>query len=121
MTFIETLQARNAAFAKTDFNAALKMLPTQKTLLLGCVDPRVDPVDVLGVKLGEAAIIRNVGGRVTPSTLDTLAMLGVVSKRNGGQLGPNWNLIVLHHTDCGIKKIDQAPELLATFFGSPDL
>jgi carbonic anhydrase len=62
------------------------------------VDPRVDPVDVLGVEAGEAAIIRNVGGRVTPSTIDTLAMLRQVTRAAGGDLGAGWNLVVLHCT-----------------------
>jgi carbonic anhydrase len=35
-------------------------------MVVGCVDPRVDPAHVLGLSNGEAAIIRNVGGRITP-------------------------------------------------------
>jgi len=77
------------------------------------VDPRVDPVDVFGVEAGEAAIIRNVGGRVTPSTIDTLAMLRQVTRAAGGDLAAGWNLVVLHHTDCGITRLGGAPKLLA--------
>ena len=66
-------------------------------------------------------IIRNVGGRVTPSTIDTLAMLRQVTRAAGGDLGAGWNLVVLHHTDCGITRLGGAPKLLAGFFGiSPD-
>ncbi|WP_425343349.1 carbonic anhydrase [Pseudofrankia saprophytica] len=35
-------------------------------MVVGCVDPRVDPTHVLGLEQGEAAVIRNVGGRITP-------------------------------------------------------
>ena len=39
--------------------------PTPHTLqVLGCVDSRVDPAQVLGLDLGEAVVMRNVGGRV---------------------------------------------------------
>lgn len=47
-----------------------------KQLVIGCVDPRADPAEVLGPVLAEAAVIRNVGGRVTRATLKTKAMLG---------------------------------------------
>jgi carbonic anhydrase len=120
-TVIETLNGRNRDFASYRHVSSLKMMPSMKTLIIGCVDPRVDPVDVLGVEAGEAAIIRNVGGRVTPSTIDTLAMLRQVTRAAGGDLAAGWNLVVLHHTDCGITRLGGAPKLLAGFFGiSPD-
>ncbi len=62
--------------------------------------------DIFGLAPGEAAVIRNFGGRVTPATL-------------GGQFGPDWNLIVLHHTDCGIASLKSSPDLLAAYFGVP--
>jgi carbonic anhydrase len=118
MTFLDTLLERNQAFAAHDFPLGLKLMPREKTLIIGCVDPRVDPVDVLGVKLGEAAVIRNVGGRVVPETLQTMAMLRALGKVMGGELGsPGWHLVVLHHTDCGITRIAQSPEMLARYFG----
>jgi len=46
-----------------------------------------------------------------------MAMLRVVAKANGGEIGPGWNLIVLHHTDCGITCLTHSPELLAKHFG----
>ena len=92
-TVIETLNRRNRDFASYRHVSSLKMMPSMKTLIIGCVDPRVDPVDVLGVEAGEAAIIRNVGGRVTPSTIDTLAMLRQVTRAAGGDLAAGWNLV----------------------------
>ena len=117
MSVIETLTQHNDVFSRTSFPAGLKIIPKTKTMILGCVDPRVDPSDIFGLELGDAAIIRNVGGRVTPDVFDTLAMLRVVAKAGGGDLGASWNLIVLHHTDCGITRLTQSPELLAKYFG----
>jgi len=31
-----------------------------------------------------------------------MAMLRIVAKASGGDIRPGWNLIVLHHNDCGI-------------------
>jgi carbonic anhydrase len=78
---------------------------------------RLDPVDIFGLTPGEAAVIRNVGGRITPATLQTMAMLRIVAKTSGGEIGPGWNLIVLHHTDCGINCLVHSPDLLAKYFG----
>jgi carbonic anhydrase len=53
----------------------LTILPSLKVFVIGCVDPRVAPSHVLGLELGEAATIRNIGGRVTSSVLDELVLL----------------------------------------------
>jgi carbonic anhydrase len=116
MTTIDLLTERNAAFAAHRFSADLRINPSLKTMIIGCVDPRVDPAVMLGVELGEAAIIRNVGGRVTPVTLKTMAMLGRVGKANNGGSGPGWNFVVLHHTDCGMTDLAAFPDVLAEYF-----
>ena len=66
MNVIDTLTQRNEAFANSRFSAELKIMPSLKTMIIGCVDPRVDPFDIFGLAPGEAAVIRNVGGRITP-------------------------------------------------------
>src|SRR5277367_5080047 len=115
---IETLIKRNEVFASTRFSAGLKIMPSLKTIIIGCVDPRVDPAEIFGLAPGEAAVIRNVGGRIFPSTFQTLAMLRIVSKANGGdENGRGTNLIFLHHTDCGINCLAHSSELLAKHFG----
>ncbi|MNQ92847.1 Beta-carbonic anhydrase 1 [compost metagenome] len=118
MDFLQTLAQRNAAFADSGFSADLKIIPSRKTMIIGCVDPRVDPMDVLQLQPGEAAVIRNVGGRVNPALLETMAILRTVSRVGGSEVGEGWNLILLHHTDCGITGcLHHAPELLAKHMG----
>jgi carbonic anhydrase len=118
MDTIETLHARNKHFAAHQFTGGLAMMPALETMIIGCADPRVDPADVLGLKLGDAAVIRNVGGRITPATLQTMALLRLVAEADpGGPPGPGWLLIVLHHTDCGINRLTGYPDLLAEHFG----
>jgi carbonic anhydrase len=118
MDTIETLGKRNTRFAAHRFTGGLAMMPNLKTMVIGCADPRVDPAAVLGLELGDAAVIRNIGGRITPATLQTMAMLRLVAAAVlGGPPGPGWNLIVLHHTDCGINHLTGYPDLLAEHFG----
>ncbi len=75
MSTLDTLLERNHEFATHRFVAGLPMRPSLQTLIIGCADPRVDPVHILGLEPGEAVVLRNVGGRVTPGTLQLLSML----------------------------------------------
>lgn len=114
MTFVDTLLHRNEEFANDGFNPHLKMMPSSQALIIGCVDPRVDPIDIFKLKPGEAAIFRNVGGRVTPALIETMGLLRAVTNAAGRTIGPESHLIVLHHTDCGINHCHHhAPALLA--------
>lgn len=118
---VDSFLARNATFAETHEVAELPLLPTGRTIILGCVDPRVDPALVIGLGLGETAVIRNIGGRVTPATLRTIALLGAIAHNTGTRPGDGWNLVLVHHTDCGITRLLDIPDALAAELGvSPD-
>ena len=125
MTTLDTFMQRNREFAARQSAAGAPMpslpraLPNVKALVIGCADMRVDPAHLLGIKSGEAVVIRNIGGRVTPGTLEMLALLGrigqVAGEAPGG--GGEFHVIVLHHTDCGITRLARDPEMLAPYFG----
>jgi carbonic anhydrase len=118
MNFIETIIQRNEEFVHGGHSVNLKIIPSTKTILIGCLDPRVDPMDILGLKPGEAAIYRNIGGRINAALVETLILLPIVTKAVGQEMGHGWNLIILHHTDCGIVgSYKFAPDLLATHLG----
>lgn len=113
----DALVRRNAEFAASGLFEGLTIRATGNLRVIGCVDSRVDPSHVLGLGLGEATVIRNVGGRVTPSTIRTLAMLAKVSKANSGGLPQgDSHVAVLHHTECGIINLSAYPEMLAEYF-----
>lgn len=117
MTVIDTLIERNAEFAAHHFNPDLSFMPALRTIVIGCVDPRVDPAHILGLKLGEVVILRNIAGRINPTTLQMMGMLGMVAQAEGINPGSGFNLVVLHHTDCGITRLESKPEVLAGYFG----
>jgi carbonic anhydrase len=93
-------------------------LQTLKAVVIGCADMRVDPAQVLGIKPGEAVVMRNIGGRVTPGLLEEFDLLGrigeVAETIPGG--GGEFHLIVLHHTDCGSTRLVGDPAMLAHYF-----
>ena len=118
MDVLETMSKRNEQFVEDGFSASLKIIPTTKTIIVGCLDPRVDPMDILGLDPGEAAIIRNIGGRINPAVVETLTLLPAVAKAVGQTMGPGWTLVILHHTDCGIIGCyKHAPDQLARHLG----
>src|SRR4051794_19609019 len=84
---LDDLLGRNDTFANEHDVAELAMMPSLRTIIVSCVDPRVDPAIVADIALGEAVVIRNIGGRVTPGVLRTLGLLAAIARAGGGQAG----------------------------------
>ena len=111
MNTLEMLEKRNQEFAAHQFTTGLTPLGTLKTMIISCVDARVDPAHILGLEPGDAMVIRSIGGRVTPATLQTISMLLSIGANPGSM-----TLIVLHHTQCGITRMVGRPDMLADYF-----
>jgi len=79
-----------AGFDKGD----LPMPPAAKVAIVACMDARLNPYGLLGLKEGDAHVIRNAGGVVTADEIRSLA----ISQR---LLGTE-EIILIHHTDCGM-------------------
>ena len=94
------LVRRNAAFAATGAFAGLPFPTSDILQVLGCVDSRVDPSDVLGLKLGEGVVMRNIGGRITPAIIADIAYVGYLVDTKAPE-GPYFEVAIIHHTDCG--------------------
>ena len=117
MTAIDSLIQRNEEFATHGFAADLSLMPTLRTIIIGCVDPRVDPAHVLGIQPGEAIVIRTIGGRITPATLQTMALLGMLPQLEGAGPVTGLSFVVMQHTDCGITRLARVPDQLAAYLG----
>ncbi|TVY58884.1 Uncharacterized protein LSUE1_G008713 [Lachnellula suecica] len=78
---------------------ARKSAGIQGTVIISCSDPRIPPETFLALEKGEAAIIRNAGGRTRDAVRSLVALDAV------GNLG---TIIVVHHTDCGMSHTDEA-------------
>ena len=64
MTTLDSMLERNKGFATSQSAARELMpraLPNVKAIIIGCADMRVDPAYVLGIKPGEAVVMRNIG------------------------------------------------------------
>jgi carbonic anhydrase len=103
MSNIARLAGRNQAFAATGARQnvpALPFIPFLNLYIVTCIDCRVDPAEILGIKLGEALVERNIGGRVTPAVIRDIAYAGYLVESKAPQ-GPWFEVAVIHHTDCG--------------------
>jgi carbonic anhydrase len=124
MNNLDGMLQRNRDFAAHESAAGTLMpslpraLPKVKAVIIGCADMRVDPAHVLGIRPGEAVVMRNIGGRITPGLLEQLGLLGrigeVAGEIPGG--GDEFHIIVLQHTDCGITRLAGNPAMLARYF-----
>jgi carbonic anhydrase len=124
MDNLDNMLERNKDFAARQSAAGTLMpslpraMPNVKAIIIGCADMRVDPAHVLGIKPGEAVVIRNIGGRITPGLLEQLGLLGrigeVAGEIPGG--GGEFHIIVLQHTDCGITRLTGDPAMLTHYF-----
>ena len=78
MTRLTPLLERNEEFARGYTPAPLGP-PAQQVLIVTCLDHRVDPAAILGVRLGDAPVIRNAGGRVTQAVIDDVSYLAFLA------------------------------------------
>ncbi|MFQ6030543.1 MAG: carbonic anhydrase [Dehalococcoidia bacterium] len=101
---ITALVDRNHSFAEQFEAGDLTIRPSMSTIILTCVDARVDPAHIFGLGLGDAVVIRNTGGRINPAVMRDFAILGVLgTNMPGGAMLPE--LVVMHHTDCGMSRL----------------
>jgi carbonic anhydrase len=97
---IDSALERNREFAAAGGHEGAVVFPQLRLFVITCLDPRVDPAHFFGLGLGDAMVVRNVGGRVTPEVVDDVAFIGQVAE---GALpeGPLFEVAVVHHTQCG--------------------
>jgi carbonic anhydrase len=121
MSAHSTLLERNRQLAETFEHAEMRAFPKMNTMVLTCVDPRIDPAHILGVELGDALVVRNNGGRVTPAFIDELAALAaMVKKMTGSTEDPQFSVILMQHTQCGAESFAN-PEFAAALKASIDV
>jgi carbonic anhydrase len=102
MANIDPLLERNKHFATTDAREGASIVARHSVYVITCLDPRTDPSAFLELKLGDAVVTRNAGGRVSPGVLTDLAYIGYLSKRVTPG-GPRLQVAVIHHTQCGTR------------------
>ncbi len=93
----DELLANNQAFAADFEHRHLDVRPRRRLAVVTCMDSRLDVFGALGLRQGEAHVLRNAGGVVTDDVVRSLA----VSQR---RLGTE-EIILIHHTDCGMLTI----------------
>jgi carbonic anhydrase len=96
VSYTDELLKNAERFAESFDNGDLPLPPAKKVAVLACMDARVNPYRILGLEDGDAHVIRNAGGVVTDDEIRSLA----ISQR----LLETEEIILIHHTDCGMLK-----------------
>jgi carbonic anhydrase len=105
MAHAHTLIDRNREFADGFDQGHLGIPPRLSTLIVTCLDARVDPAHFFGLELGDAFVIRSLGGRVTAELIEQIAiLLGLTVVSGGAAL----EVAILHHTNCGAVRFGDA-------------
>ena len=93
MSVIDEVLAANEIYSRTHELRNLSPRPERKLAVVTCMDTRLS-IRTLGLKTGDAHIIRNAGGIVTDDTLRSLVVSHYL-------LGTE-EIMVINHTDCGL-------------------
>jgi len=86
------LLAANETYATRFPNAGLRPRAARGLAVVTCMDSRIEPLEMLGLRPGDAKILRNAGARVTADVLRTLVLASYL-------LGVE-RAMVIAHTDC---------------------
>ena len=84
----------NEKYAQEFKQGGLAMPPAKRLAIIACMDARLSPEQFLGLKTGDAHIIRNAGGIVTEDAIRSL----IISHHLLG----TQEVIIVNHTDCGM-------------------
>jgi carbonic anhydrase len=93
----DDLLAANEEFSATFTDAELTGKAARGLAVVTCMDSRIDPLGLFGLKPGDAKILRNAGARVTDDVLRTLVL--------AVNLLAVERVLVMPHTDCGMTKV----------------
>ena len=91
MPFTDVLSA-NEAYAAEFSGGDLTGQAARGLAVLTCIDTRIDPLGMLGLRPGDAKILRNAGARVTDDVLRTLVLATYLLNVS--------RVMVIAHTDC---------------------
>ncbi|GAA5852675.1 hypothetical protein JCM9279_004950 [Rhodotorula babjevae] len=101
MAFADELERNNEKYVATfGDKGSLPLPPAKKLAVLSCMDARFDPFAALGLREGDAHHIRNAGGRFDPDAVRSLVISQTL-------LGTR-EVVVVHHTGCGMLTFKQA-------------
>ncbi|GAB2752263.1 beta-class carbonic anhydrase [Nocardioides pakistanensis] len=98
-TFDDILAA-NSAYADSFDRGGHEGEARAGLAVITCMDARIDPLSMLGLAHGDAKVIRNAGGRVTPRVLEALVLATHL-------LGVR-RVMVIPHTRCAAARWSQA-------------
>lgn len=90
----DELLEHNRAYAERFEARHLGPRPRRQLAVVTCMDARIDVLALLGLRNGEAHVLRNAGGVVTDDVVRSLA----ISQR---RLGTR-EIVLVQHTDCGM-------------------
>ncbi|GEP32818.1 carbonic anhydrase [Nocardioides szechwanensis] len=94
MADFDDLMTANREFASDFALGGFDGVAHAGVAIVTCMDSRIDPLGMVGLKPGDAKIFRNPGGRITPQALEALVL--------GTHLLGVHRILVVPHTRCAM-------------------
>jgi len=99
MSVFDEMLAHNASYAQRFDLGHLQTPPVRKLVILTCMDSRMDLEQLLGLRVGDAHMIRNAGGLATDDAVRSLIL-------STHLLGTR-SVAIIQHTECGLMSITE--------------
>lgn len=93
-SMLPTILEANREFARVFDRSKLTIPPAKHIAIIACMDARLHVEEIMGLRVGDAHIIRNAGGLATDDAIRSL----VISYK---LLGTR-EFFIVEHTDCGM-------------------
>jgi carbonic anhydrase len=96
----DELLGANAEYVKSFKYSELSGSAAKGLAIVTCMDSRINPLSVVGMRSGDAKILRNAGARVTEDVIRTLVLATYLLNVD--------RILVMPHTDCAMARGDEA-------------
>jgi len=96
----DDLLIANSEYQKSFKYSELTGVAKKGLAIVTCMDSRINPLSVVGMRSGDAKILRNAGARVTEDVLRTLVL--------GTYLLGVERILIMPHTDCRMAKSEES-------------
>ena len=96
----DELLGANAEYVKSFKYSELSGSAAKGLAIVTCMDSRINPLSVVGMRSGDAKILRNAGARVTEDVIRTLVLATYLLNVD--------RILVMPHTDCAMARGDES-------------
>ncbi len=94
MTAFDDLLDANRTWSEDFRYAGVRGVAGKGVAIVTCMDSRIDPLAIMGLETGDAKVLRNPGGRITPDALEGVVLAVTLLEAT--------RVMIIPHTRCAM-------------------